>query len=381
MTEDALLRLVRADPDAWPGLAPRVAEAVGAQRLREIAESTRQLTGGAARIEPGAGGGYVASGPGGSVLLWGTVDADGLVTSLWITPQVNDSRPGRGLAAVYLVLLVFSALAALNLWIAHSRADWVFGACGVLFFALIVEGLGRPAQMPWWIRRTIEAMWLSGLLSAVRLPGLGRPAVNVTMVVGIAVVVLVAVAIWRIRTRKWDAAVSAPLTFPLRGRWYVVQGGASRAINHHVTVPRQRAALDLVRTGRHGTKGGAGNGNEAYLAYRQSVFAPCDGTVIAVRDGLPDQVPGTVVPQPAEGNEVVIDTGREQVRLCHLRRGTVRVAKGQQVRTGELLGEVGNSGNTSEPHLHIEASRDGVGVDLRFVGNPGRYRSGRTLRG
>jgi murein DD-endopeptidase MepM/ murein hydrolase activator NlpD len=224
-------------------------------------------------------------------------------------------------------------------------------------------------------------MWLAGLLSAVRLPGLGRPAVSVAMAVSIAVVCLVAAFIWRVRTGEWDAAVSAPLTFPLRGRWYVVQGGASRVINHHVTVPRQRAALDLVRTGARGSKGGPGLGNEVYLAYGQPVYAPCDGTVIAVRDGLPDQVPGTVVPQPAEGNEVVIDTGTERVRLCHLRPGTVRVAKGQPVRAGDLLGAVGNSGNSSEPHLHIEASRDGLGVELRFAGNPGRYWSGRTLRG
>ena len=51
------------------------------------------------------------------------------------------------------------------------------------------------------------------------------------------------------------------------------------------------------------------------------------------------------------------------------------------MHAGLLLGEVGNSGNTTEPHLHIEASRDGLGVDLRFAGNPGRYWRGRTLRG
>lgn len=198
---------------------------------------------------------------------------------------------------------------------------------------------------------------------------------------GILLAAVIIAVIYQVRTKDWGLAVSVPLAFPLRGRWYVVQGGASQVVNHHVKVPGQRAALDLVRTGPRGARGGPGHGCASYLAYGQPVFAPCDGTVVAARDGLPDQVPGTIVPQPAGGNEVVIDTGRERVWLAHLRAGTVRVAEGQQVHTGQLLAEVGNSGSTTEPHLHIQASRDGLGVGLRFTGNPGRYWRGRTLRG
>ena len=82
---------------------------------------------------------------------------------------------------------------------------------------------------------------------------------------------------------------------------------------------------------------------QAYLAYGQPVFAPCDGTVLTARDGLPDQVPGIIVPQPAGGNEIVIDSGREHIRLAHLRPGTVSVTEGQHVRAGLLLGEVGTA--------------------------------------
>lgn len=75
-----------------------------------------------------------------------------------------------------------------------------------------------------------------------------------------------------------------------------------------------------------------------------------------------------------------IDTGSVLVKLAHLRPGTVTVATGDRVRAGQLLGEVGNSGDTTEPHLHLYAERDGLGLDLRFTGITGTLHRGRTLR-
>ncbi|MEZ7171746.1 M23 family metallopeptidase [Sporosarcina sp. OR05] len=54
--------------------------------------------------------------------------------------------------------------------------------------------------------------------------------------------------------------------------------------------------------------------------------------------------------------------------MAHMKEGSVAVAKGDTVTTGQLLGKVGNSGNTSEPHLHIHAELDGKGVPLTFDG-------------
>ncbi|MFE1986565.1 M23 family metallopeptidase [Streptomyces mirabilis] len=75
-----------------------------------------------------------------------------------------------------------------------------------------------------------------------------------------------------------------------------------------------------------------------------------------------------------------IDTGSELVKLAHLQPGTVTVTTGDRVRVGQLLGEVGNSGDTTEPHLHLHAERDGLGLDLRFTGIIGTLHRGRTLR-
>ena len=75
-----------------------------------------------------------------------------------------------------------------------------------------------------------------------------------------------------------------------------------------------------------------------------------------------------------------IDTGQEIVKLAHLRPGSLTVSQGDMVRVGQLVGETGNSGNTTESHLHLHAERDGVGLDLRFTDVPGRLYRGRVIR-
>ncbi|MER6385232.1 M23 family metallopeptidase [Streptomyces sp. NPDC001127] len=63
-----------------------------------------------------------------------------------------------------------------------------------------------------------------------------------------------------------------------------------------------------------------------------------------------------------------------------MRPGTVTVTTGDKVLPGDLLGEVGNSGNTTEPHLHLHAERGGIGLDLRFEGIRGSLHRGRVIR-
>ncbi|HXV92931.1 MAG TPA: M23 family metallopeptidase, partial [Pseudonocardia sp.] len=88
------------------------------------------------------------------------------------------------------------------------------------------------------------------------------------------------------------------------------------------------------------------------------VVAAADGTVVHVLDGLPDQVPGALppatTPAEADGNSVVVDIGGGLYTLyAHMQSGSITVAEGQRVTRGEQLGLVGNSGNTSAPHLHF----------------------------
>lgn len=162
------------------------------------------------------------------------------------------------------------------------------------------------------------------------------------------------------------AGVSSPMVFPLRdGRWLAVEGDG-RIANHHWPVPVQRGAWDLVRLGpNHRSRRGFRRRPEiTYFGFGSLVVAPCGGTVVRAVDGLPDGESNTERPA---GNHVVIDTGTEHVLLAHLRQGSVAVTPGATVSPREPIGQVGDSGNSTEPHLHIHAERDGRPLRLRFT--------------
>ncbi|HUR23520.1 MAG TPA: M23 family metallopeptidase [Acidimicrobiales bacterium] len=105
------------------------------------------------------------------------------------------------------------------------------------------------------------------------------------------------------------------------------------------------------------------------------MLAPADAGVVSVRDGLSDNRPW-VETNPAEpaGNHVILDLGHtEYAVLAHFQRGSIRVAEGGRVHAGDILGLCGNSGNSSEPHVHFHVQdkptffADGaVGIPVRF---------------
>ena len=153
---------------------------------------------------------------------------------------------------------------------------------------------------------------------------------------------------------------------PLRGgRWAAVGGPAGphrralQAVNGHLRLG-QRFAVDfaalLDAEGR--TRVGDPDQNASYFNYGQPVLAVGDGRVVEAGDRLPDQIPNANVPvalADAGGNEVILklDPG-VFAGYGHLKRGSVRVKRGQRVRTGQVLGKLGNSGNSTGPHLHFQ---------------------------
>ena len=95
-----------------------------------------------------------------------------------------------------------------------------------------------------------------------------------------------------------------------------------------------------------------------YVIYGREVLAVADGTVVSSRNDLPEQVPGAL-PQgmtidQADGNFVVLDIGGgSYVLYAHMQPGSVTVKAGAKVKRGDVLGKVGNTGNTQAPHLHL----------------------------
>jgi hypothetical protein len=163
------------------------------------------------------------------------------------------------------------------------------------------------------------------------------------------------------------------LSLPFKGNWLVFWGGDTRDFNHHHDESNQRFALDLLGVGEGGkTQQGDGSRNEDFYAFGREVLAPADGTVIGVIEGVRDNTPGSMNLYSAVGNCVVVQHREGEVSvLAHLKRGSIVVKVGDNVKRGQLLGKCGNSGNSSEPHLHYHLQnslvlQDGLGIKCVF---------------
>jgi len=144
------------------------------------------------------------------------------------------------------------------------------------------------------------------------------------------------------------------LGLPFKDEWSVFWGGDTRALNYHVVDEAQRRAFDFLAVDSDGkSHRGDGTKNEDYLAWGREILAPADGVVAEAIDGVRDNEPGKLNPYAAIGNAVILVHAKEEVSLlAHFQRGSVRPKAGDRVRRGEVLGLCGNSGNSSEPHLH-----------------------------
>lgn len=155
---------------------------------------------------------------------------------------------------------------------------------------------------------------------------------------------------------------------PLSGPGWVAFNGLAAADHRRTVMPidghahdAQRFAIDWMCLGPDGKllQGDPGR-NESYYCYGKPLLAVADARVVSVQDTIPDN-PGN---NPAEsrsitlaniiGNYVVLDIGKGCFALYgHLKPGSVRVKPGQRVKVGEVVGQLGNSGNSDAPHLHF----------------------------
>ena len=102
------------------------------------------------------------------------------------------------------------------------------------------------------------------------------------------------------------------------------------------------------------------------------MIAPCDAEVVLAVNGIKDNIPGELNPIYIPGNSVILRTeNNEFLFFAHFKQNSIAVKMGQKVKQGELLGLCGNSGNSSEPHLHyhiqnIENTNKATGVKSYF---------------
>lgn len=145
------------------------------------------------------------------------------------------------------------------------------------------------------------------------------------------------------------------LNLPFKGEWTVTWGGDTKDLNYHVESRAQKNAFDFVITDVSGKSYKKdGKTNEDYYAFGKEITAPCNGEIVLVVDGVKDNKPGILNPVYVPGNTVIIKTANnEYLFFAHFKNHTIRVKEGQKIKKGEVLGLCGNTGNSSEPHLHF----------------------------
>jgi hypothetical protein len=179
-----------------------------------------------------------------------------------------------------------------------------------------------------------------------------------------------------LRTVSLSVAQTAPVVVaaPLRGDNWLAGDSVHNAPDaaHRRTIIleggqpylAQRYAIDWVKyrmdKGNAVTWSGPEAQNSSYLCYDAPIYSVADGVVLEATDGLPENVPHSekyavnINLINAGGNHLVVDIGNDRYAFyAHLRPGTVAVKVGDHVKQGQILGHVGNTGSSTEPHLHM----------------------------
>ncbi|MGC2400703.1 MAG: M23 family metallopeptidase [Acidobacteriaceae bacterium] len=167
-----------------------------------------------------------------------------------------------------------------------------------------------------------------------------------------------------------DRQVVALISPPLRGDRYISADSCCDATRHtRAALPvngrlwvAQRYAVDWEQMDAHGRiYAGPKEKLESYAIFGQPVLAVADAEVVDAIDGEPEQTPGaypTNIPlDKADGNSVILDLGHHRYALyAHMQPRSVKVHRGEHVHAGDLIGLVGDTGNSVVPHLHFQVT-------------------------
>jgi len=286
-----------------------------------------------------------------------------------------------------LVLVAWIAFAPLA-----SRIGFTIQAIAILslFIALALTALWMIP--PWWVPLLYFTLWLLAILKRGTRLWRGVPLWPRGISETLSLLVLLPLGVWAISLSHQALAGRIPpqnaelidLRWPMgEGTYLVANGGATKAVNNHLLTldpktKRQLAyrgqsfGIDLVKVNHWGLRaqGWRPTDPSRYYIFGEPVFAPCQGSVLAAADGMPDMPVPTPDTTLLEGNHVILDCGDYIVLLAHLRQGSLLISPEDHVQPGQAVGQVGNSGHTFEPHLHIHVQRHPASGKALLSGEP-----------
>jgi len=265
-----------------------------------------------------------------------------LLTALWLIISKRRSAPDSVLK-IFAIVLLFLGLWFGGVWV-YPPLHGLF-IVGPIFLGLVVAHLRKN------ISKT--ALW--------------RSAVS-----NIPLFVLFPVGgflLWQGVTGRLTPSgdvIALEVPFKNEDGICVLSGGITPLLNFHIfssTEPRdiaQTYGLDFIKARSNGFRTKKGHtldpkpkGLEHYAMFGVAVYAPCDGKIVEHENHMPDQPIGGSDKTNTGGNGVVLQCGHYHVHMHHLKRGSVLHQLEDDVKAGQKIGEIGNSGNTIEPHLHL----------------------------
>jgi murein DD-endopeptidase len=175
-----------------------------------------------------------------------------------------------------------------------------------------------------------------------------------------------------IHTTALDVNQDDPIVIhsPLLGKnWLAANGPSNTSAHRRAMLPingqphiGQRYAIDWIQLGDDGKAfSGDEHDNKSYHAWDQEIHAVADGKIVEVKDGIPENVPNSgklavqITSDTLPGNHIIQELSEgHYAAYAHLRPGTIKVKVGDTVHAGDVLAHLGNTGNSSEPHLHFQ---------------------------
>ena len=169
------------------------------------------------------------------------------------------------------------------------------------------------------------------------------------------------------------------LKLPVRGTWLAGQAGATEITNGHL---KNRYAIDILKLGPDDRMyKGREEAVTDFYSYNEPIYAPADGRVTEIVDNIQSDLMGNMDMDNPGGNYIIIDIGNEKyVYFGHLKKGSITVEEGQYVKAGTLVGLIGNSGNSTHPHLHMHIQNKPTSDSDGRITSPFRFLEMRRMR-
>ncbi|MPW24184.1 peptidoglycan DD-metalloendopeptidase family protein [Alkalibaculum sp. M08DMB] len=167
-------------------------------------------------------------------------------------------------------------------------------------------------------------------------------------------------------------------TLPFEGQWVVVNGCYTKEFSHSWDIPTQRYAYDFIILDEEGKSyRNEFNQCESYYCYDKNILAPADGIVVEILNVAKDSLifkKGKFFSKSPHiaGNYIVIKhSEKEYSTFAHLKKDSITVKVGDSISRGDIIAKCGNTGNSTEPHLHFQLQTgqsfyNSAGLPIKF---------------